>query len=232
VHEVLVRIALLLAALAFQASAAVADPRALQHTLRGTVVMQGEGGVFRTCGDKGREYLLVDATGRGEIAAVYREMAPSAGAPVFMELAGTVVERPAGAQPDRALQAARLARAERTGPGCRRVLGRIEALAVGSSPPWQVEVSAAGVTFASLEERGMLAFPARAGEWPAEGALRYEGQSAAGTLSVALEPGRCREASSGNLYPLTARVVLNGTEYRGCAFRGRTVAAAAPAATR
>jgi len=230
-----VRLALLLAALATLAGAAAAadpDPRAARHALRGTLVMQGDAGVFRTCGDKGREHFLVDATGGAEITAAYRELAASPGVPVFMELVGIVVERPAGALPDRALQAERLARAERSGPGCRRVLGRIEALAIGSAPAWQVEVSPAGVTFASLEERGMLAFPPRTGEWPADGALRYEGRSETGTLSLALEPGRCRDASSGNLYPLTARVVLNGTEYRGCAFRGRSTAATGPAAAR
>jgi uncharacterized membrane protein len=230
VHEVLVRLAPLLAALVMLAGAAAAadpDPRTARHALRGTLAMHGDAGVFRTCGEKGREYLLVDASSGGEIAAAYRELAASPGAPVFMELVGVVLESPPGVRPDRALQAERLARAERTGPGCRRVVGRIEALALGASPAWQIEVSPAGVTFASLEERGMLAFPPRGGDWPAEGALRYEGRSPAGTLALDLEPGRCRDPSTGNLYPLSARAVLNGTEYRGCAFRGRPPAPAA-----
>jgi uncharacterized membrane protein len=235
VHEVLVRLAPLLAALALLAGPAAAadpDPRTARHALRGMLTMQGDAGVFRACGDKGREYLLVDASQGGEIAAAYRDLAASPGAPVFMELVGVVLQSPPGVRPDRALQAERLARAERTGPGCRRVFGRIEALALGASPAWQIEISPVGVTFASLEERGMLAFPPRGGDWPADGALHYEGRSPAGTLFLDLEPARCRDSSTGNLYPLTARAVLNGTEYRGCAFRGRSAAPAGPAASR
>jgi uncharacterized membrane protein len=191
------------------------------------LAVEGNVAAFRACGAKGREYELVDES-RGDVLALYRELASAPGAPVFMEVRGVVYALPGGRY---ALHAERLERAERQGPGCRRALGRLEALVLGSSPAWQVEIAPSGLTFASLEDRGMLMFPARAGEWPADGPLRYEGRSGEATLALTLEPARCRDAVSGNVYALAARAVVNGTEYRGCAIRGRGPApAAAPAA--
>jgi uncharacterized membrane protein len=95
---------------------------------------------------------------------------------------------------------------------------------MGSSPAWQVELARAGVTFASLEQPGMLIFPAHGAAWPPGTELRYSASSDAGTLALTLRPERCRDAASGNLYALSALAVLNGQEYRGCAFRGRPAA--------
>lgn len=214
-------------------AAADRDTHHPRHALRGTVTLDGAGATLRTCGDKGRDYAVVDATGGGEVTAAYRELAPQPGAPVFMELRGAVIATPPGARVDRALHVEAVERAEKQGLGCRRPLARFDALAIGSAPAWQIEVSRAAVTFASLDERGMLVFPPHGSEWPGEGALRYDGRSDAGHLAFAFEPGRCRDAATGNWYPLAARVVLNGTEYRGCAFRGRagTGSTAAASAT-
>lgn len=208
------------ALLAGGARAAEPDPKAPRHLMRGTLSMAGEGGVFRTCGSKPREYVFADAS-RGDVAAVYRELAAAPGAPVYMELRGVVLNLPGESAGRLELRAERLERAERQGPGCRRTLGRLEALALGSSPAWQAEIAPTGITFASLEDRGMLMFPARTGAWPLDAPLRYEGRSADAQLALALEPGRCRDALTGNLYGIHARAVLNGTEYRGCAIRGR-----------
>ena len=86
------------------------------------------------------------------------------------------------------------------------------------------------MTFAAIDPPGMKMFPPYAGEWPASGGIRYEGAAEGGTLSIALEPARCRDAATGNLYSLAARVQINGAEHRGCAFRGRAGTAAPGAA--
>jgi putative lipoprotein len=223
VHEVLVRRTLLAAVLlaAPAVHAADADPAAPRYLVRGAMMMEGAVPVFKACGDKGREYTLVDASD-GDVSRVYRELAAAPGAPVFMEIRGVVFSAPAAAPARLEFRAERLERAERQGPGCRRALGRLEALALGSSPAWQVEIAPSGVVFASLDERGTMMFPARTGDWPADGALRYEGANGGATLALTLSPERCRDGTTGNLYALAARAVLNGTEYRGCAIRGRS----------
>lgn len=210
------------ATLAGPAPATGVDANAPRHLVRGTLQMEGSVALFRSCGAKGREYAFIDAT-RGEIAAAYRELAAAPGAPVYMEVRGVVLGAPGDAG-RLELRAEGLERGEREGPGCRRVLGRLEALLLGSAPAWQVEIGPSGVTFASLQDRGTLIFPARTGEWPPDGQLRYEGRAADATLALALDPGRCRDALTGNLYALSARAVLNGNEYRGCAIRGRSAA--------
>jgi putative lipoprotein len=220
--------ALLLCALAPLAAAAEPEPRDQRFALRGMVTVEGNVARLRTCGDKGRDYTLVDETRSGDVTAAYRELVTGSGIPVFMELHGTVFAAPAGASIDRELRVEAVERAEKQGPGCRRMLGRIEALALGAGPAWQIEISSVGVTFASLDERGMLVFPPRSGAWPADGTLRYEGRSGAGTLALVLAPGRCRDSATANWYPMSARVVLNGAELRGCAMRGRVAPATAP----
>jgi uncharacterized membrane protein len=221
----------LIAAGTAHAAAPEIDPRVPRSIMRGTLVVEAGAATFRTCGEKGRAYLVTDATRETELARVYGELAPRAGAPVFMELRGVVLAAPADAKTDRLVHAEAIERAEREGPGCRRPIGRFDALVIGSAPAWQIEVSRAGVTYAAIDPPGMKMFPPYSGEWPASGGIRYEGAADGGTLSVVLEPGRCRDAATGNLYSLTARVQFNGTEYRGCAFRGRA-ATATPAASR
>jgi uncharacterized membrane protein len=235
VHEVLVKAAAAIALAFFVAGGAVAagaeiDPRAPRSIMRGTVTIESGNATFRTCGDKGRDYLLVDASRETELTRLYAELAPRAGVPVFMELRGVVVSAPADARIDRAVHAEAIERAEREGPGCRRPINRFDALVIGSSPAWQVEISRAGVTFAAIDPPGMKIFPPYAGEWPAAGGVRYDGKAESGVLSIVLEPMRCRDAVTGNLYSLAARVQFNGTEYRGCAFRGRAGAATSAAA--
>lgn len=221
----------LIAATALHAAAREIDPRAPRSILRGTLVVEAGAATFRTCGDKGRDYLVTDATRETEVTRVYGELAPRAGAPVFMELRGVVVAAPVDARIDRLIHAEAIERAEREGPGCRRAIGRFDALVFGSSPSWQIEISRAGVTYAAIDPPGMKMFPPFTGDWPAAGGIRYDGTAESGALSIVLEPARCRDAATGNLYSLAARVQFNGTEYRGCAFRGRT-GATAPAAAR
>ncbi len=213
--------------------AAELDPRHPRFLLRGMVTLDGATATFRTCGEKGRDYTVVDASSDASLSAAYRELAAQPGAPVFMALRGAVLAAPAGARIERELHVEAVERAEKQGPGCRRALGRIEALALGGTPAWQIELSPAGVTYASLDERGTLVFPPVGTAWDADGALRYEGRTETATLSLALEPGRCRDTATGNWYPLSAQVVLNGTAYRGCAFRayGRAAPAASPGST-
>lgn len=202
------------------AHAADVDPAAQRYLLRGAMRLDDSVAVFKACGDKGREYTLVDGSG-GDVTRVYRELAATTGAPVFMEVRGVVLRPAAGGPARLELYAEKLERAERQGPGCRRALGRLEALVLGSSPAWQVEIAPSGVVFASLDDRGTLMFPARTGDWPTDGALHYEGASVGAALALTLTPERCRDGVTGNVYALTARAVLNGTEYRGCAIRGR-----------
>jgi uncharacterized membrane protein len=227
----------LIAATAAHAAAPEIDPRVARSIMRGTVVVESGTATFRTCGEKGREYLLTDATRETELTRAYGELAPRPGAPVFMELRGVVIAAPADAKIDRIVHAEAIERAEREGPGCRRPIARFDALVIGSTPAWQIEISRAGVTYAAIDPPGMKMFPPYTGEWPAAGGIRYDGTAESGALSIVLEPARCRDAATGNLYSLAARVQFNGTEYRGCAFRGRAgmaapAAAAAPAPSR
>ena len=221
----------LIAATAAHAAAPEIDPRVPRSILRGTVMVESGAATFRTCGEKGRDYSLTDATREGELLRLYGELASRGGAPVFMELRGVVAAAPADARIDRVVLAEAVERAEREGPGCRRPIGRFDALVIGSTPAWQIEISRAGVTYAAIDPPGMKMFPPFSGEWPTSGAVRYEASTEGGTLTIALEPARCRDAASGNVYSLAARVLFNGNEYRGCAFRGRA-GTAAPAASR
>jgi uncharacterized membrane protein len=199
-----------------------------QSTLRGMLTVDADGAVLRTCGAKGRDYWIEDRA-NVDIRKVYAALSLGPGKPVFMELRGVVTYGPKegpGARYDRALLLEALNRAEREGRGCYNNLRRVDARALGMEPGWQVEITRAGGTFASLANPAMQRFPFAPFETLPGGTLRYEGRVDGKALVLTLVPERCQDSMVGNLYPFTATAVVDGREYRGCGYTGDAFAAA------
>lgn len=89
--------------------------------------------------------------------------------------------------------------------------------AVGQEPGWIVDIYAADRIVALLDYgETRLEFPRSEPTSPAEGATRYEAQSNGHTLAITIRRAPCEDAMSGQPYPSTVEVVVDGRTLNGC----------------
>lgn len=114
------------------------------------------------------------------------------------------------------------------------------AAAAPVTPPWE-EAGAAGVDFRAIgQEPGWLLdiytqdrimldwdygerraeFPLTEPTYPQEGATRYDARANGHTLSVTIRRFPCQDAMSGDAFPASVEVIIDGRALQGC---GRTV---------
>lgn len=93
--------------------------------------------------------------------------------------------------------------------------------AVGQEPGWILDIYTRGiikVVWAYGEH--YAAFAVEPPDTSQEGATRYEGSSDGRSLVVTIRRAPCQDAMSGEAYPSTVEVVIDGTTLNGC---GRSV---------
>lgn len=89
--------------------------------------------------------------------------------------------------------------------------------AVGQEPGWIVDIYTADRIVALIDYgETRIEFPRGAPSYPAEGATRYEAQTEGHTLSITYRRAPCEDAMSGQPYPATVEVVIDGRQLNGC----------------
>ena len=97
----------------------------------------------------------------------------------------------------------------------------VEFRAVGQEPGWIVDVYTQNRILLLLDYGEMLIeLPRAEPTYPAEGATRYETQGGGHTAIITIRRTPCEDAMSGEPYPSTVEVVIDGRTLRGC---GRSV---------
>lgn len=93
--------------------------------------------------------------------------------------------------------------------------------AVGQEPGWMVDIYTQNRIVALLDygER-LIEFPRAEPTYPIEGSTHYETQADGHRLSIIIRRSPCQDSMSGENYPATVDVVINGRALNGC---GRSV---------
>jgi len=190
------------------------------QTFRGIVVLAPEVRSFTPCGEDESAWLR-DLTG-GEIADAYADLAGIPYEPVYMELVGALETGRPGTP--RAFSwgfaALALTRSAFAPDGeCPDPVDGIHAR--GNEPFWSVEVGTLSLLYRSPEEpEGVVFLPAPIR--PQGGTLRLTTREEEGsrTLELELREERCEDSMSGERFPMSARLRLEGREMEGCAFGG------------
>jgi putative lipoprotein len=197
------------------ASATTVDDRGPAR--RGTVEAQGSDLMFRECGaTESSVEKLIDPS--GEVAGAVKSLATPAGRPIYVEVTG----EPSGGVA--AFNVSRLVRARGPHGGvlCEAPVFAGDYTASGNEPFWSVEILENGIVFHSPEEPKGTTYPY--GLSPnATGTIEYATKlpsPGASTLDVIIEPGRCVDSMSGEIFGFKAHAVRNGKKLEGCAAAG------------
>jgi putative lipoprotein len=93
--------------------------------------------------------------------------------------------------------------------------------AVGQEPGWLMDIHTRGVINLAWDYgENYAAFAIAEPTYPQEGATRYEAHSDGRALVVTIRRTPCSDAMSGEAYPSTVEVVIDGRTLNGC---GRSV---------
>ncbi len=89
--------------------------------------------------------------------------------------------------------------------------------AVGQEPGWMLDIYREDA-IRLLWDYGenVATFPLAAPTYPAEGATRYDSQGEGRTLAVTIRRAPCQDVMSGEAYPSTVEVVIDGRTLTGC----------------
>jgi len=93
-------------------------------------------------------------------------------------------------------------------------------MARGTEPFWAVEVNDPGIEWKQASEPKEIALGAPQTQ-DAEGTVRYHAASNGHELELLVDAQVCRDAMSGEFFAYSARAVLDGKEFNGCARVGR-----------
>ncbi|MEQ1493142.1 MAG: hypothetical protein ABL932_21590 [Terricaulis sp.] len=89
--------------------------------------------------------------------------------------------------------------------------------AVGQEPGWIVDVYTQNRIVALLDYgQTLIEFPRNAPTNPAEGSTRYESQANGHSIAMTVRRFPCEDAMSGEAYPATVEVVVDGRTLNGC----------------
>jgi uncharacterized membrane protein len=141
---------------------------------------------------------------------------------VFVDVLGSLVDGAGGA----AIEALEVRRAAWEGGGCGELEPGLVFRAHGTEPFWSLSVLAETLTWRTPEGERTLAHrgPYRSdrGDWLVDGTVEptVPGSGVTPVLTARFFPEPCRDAMSGAWFHMSAEVILDGQEYRGCAFSG------------
>jgi uncharacterized membrane protein len=90
--------------------------------------------------------------------------------------------------------------------------------AIGQEPGWMLQIQRGKriLFVADYGENRVSAEPAPASQSLPDGGRRYDAQTGSGALSVLIENKACTDVMSGEPFPDTVTVTLNGRQYSGC----------------
>lgn len=100
--------------------------------------------------------------------------------------------------------------------GCDQAAPNYIVAARGNEPFWSVEVAQERMVWRQPEAPQEIVIPASQAE-DAEGAVGFTGSADGHTLEFFVEEQSCRDSMSGAFFAYSARAVLDGKEFKGCA---------------
>jgi putative lipoprotein len=209
-------IALCVAALSGVSACGDGAPEA--QIFRGLAVHGHEVRSFRPCGS---DEALWAIDPQGVLWEIHNELVPrnEPYEEVFAVVAGRMGPAPTegfGAEYPGRIDIDEVLYVAREGFGCDTDLSGFDYRAYGNEPFWNVEVSYGGLRLNRLGSESQT--------WPTvqehtiENGVRYEGDGPPFMLTLVREP--CRDSMSGAYFGVSARLVLDAEELRGCALPG------------
>jgi len=192
------------------------------HRVRGLLTADSAATRFRACGETDERWV-VDETS-GDVAAVVKEMGPEPGHAIFVEVVAADVAKPADPKASRFAKALAIREVRRASlvdesRACDEPWGAYEFRAHGNEPFWAVTISTTEIVFQQPDEPTRIRFP-YAPSSLREGKRIFSSATPEHRLEVALEERRCRDGMATALFPLTARVQLDGRTFEGCGQEG------------
>jgi uncharacterized membrane protein len=92
---------------------------------------------------------------------------------------------------------------------------------IGQEPGWMIDIYRENRIVLLLDYGESVAeFPLTEPQSPQDGATLYQARSGERTLTVTIRRAPCRDSMSGEAYPATVEVVIDGRSLSGC---GRTI---------
>jgi uncharacterized membrane protein len=188
---------------------------------RGILSITGEKGTFKSCGSDEPLWIVDQSDGS------YPEVAANAGPndALYVEVRG---ER--GPVPEEVPEASAYAGAfileqilyagaPVPNRGCEAAAPAYIVRASGNELAWSAEVNDQKMEW--MQDQGAAITFDAPRELDTEGAVRYEGRNDPRTLQLIIESQSCRDPSTEEFFAYSARAVLDGQEFKGCARVGR-----------
>ena len=104
--------------------------------------------------------------------------------------------------------------------GCDQPAPSYVVAARGNEPSWAVEVGDASIVWRQPAEPKEIALGTPQTQ-DAEGAVRYRAEGNGHQLELLVDAQTCRDSMSGELFAYSARAILDGREFSGCARVGK-----------
>src|SRR5262249_25536244 len=104
--------------------------------------------------------------------------------------------------------------------GCGEPAPSYVVAARGNEPFWAVEVGDASIVWRQPAEPKEIALGTPDTQ-AAEGGVRYHAEGNGHNLELLVDAQTCRDSMSGELFAYSARAVLDGKEFNGCARVGK-----------
>ncbi|HKS55706.1 MAG TPA: hypothetical protein VJS12_10495 [Steroidobacteraceae bacterium] len=191
---------------------------------RGIVMLAQDRMTFRPCNEKAELWLLDQSD--GTLQETFADEMEKGPAMLYVEAYGERAPVSEDIEEARAyagtfvLEEVLYAGVQGQVKGCDEPAASYIVMARGTEPFWAVEVNDAGIVWRQPSEPKEIPLGAPQTQ-DAEGTVRYHASSNGHTLELLVDAQACRDAMSGEFFAYSARAVLDGKEFTGCARVGR-----------
>jgi uncharacterized membrane protein len=190
---------------------------------RGVVMLAQDRTTFRPC-EESSELWVLDQTD-GVLSRTFAD--ESANSPMMLYMEAYGVRAPADAVPEArgyagvlVLEEVLYAGLQEQVKGCGVAPANYIVAARGNEPFWAVEITEDQIVWRQPEapKEIILSSPQTA---DAEGAVRYRASGSGREVDVLIDAQPCRDGMSGEFFAYSAKALLDGREFSGCARVGR-----------
>jgi uncharacterized membrane protein len=191
---------------------------------RGIVMLAQDRITFRPCNEKAELWLLDQSD--GTLQETFADEMEKGPAMLYVEAYGERAPVAEDIEEARAyagtfvLEEVLYAGVQGQVKGCDEPAASYIVMARGTEPFWAVEVSDAGIVWRQPSDPKEIPLGAPQTQ-DAEGTVRYHASSNGHSLELLVDAQACRDGMSGEFFAYSARAVLDGKEFTGCARVGR-----------
>lgn len=187
---------------------------------RGIVTAVDDHATFRACDEAAELWLLDEAD--GTLTRLLTEDASAFYVEAYGERAPVPDDLPAARGQAGVFIVEQLLYAGTAGEGrgCEQSAMNVSVAARGNEPFWAATVSGSSMVWKQPEAPQEIAFAELAAE-DAEGTVAYRAGTDQHKLELLIDAQPCRDSMSGEFFAFTARAMLDGREFKGCARVGK-----------